>query len=159
MMALGTSGTEGGKLGGKHGGCYFPMFLEGYAQVPPPSVPSVHNLFARPRGSAVAGSLLPFLYSSSSEESEGRRKRAANPSSAEVFVPSDHVALGFGDGGSAAGLLGHREGERPPISPSCLLKKGRERRQNRPANDELAGLLPQTSPLPTISAAMHQLRR
>ncbi len=158
MMALGTLGTEGGKHGGRHGGCYFAMFLVGYAQVPPSSVPSVHNLFARPRGSAVAGRLRWFLYSSSLEELEGRRIEVANPSNAEVFAPSDrssdHVPLGFGDGGSPAAPPGHRGAERQPTAPSCLLKKRAETAaagpRRGPANWQLAGLRPQTP-----SAASH----
>ena len=167
MMALGALSTEGGKHGGRHGGCCLPMFLVGYAQVPPSSVPSVHNLFARPRGSAVTGRLRRFLLSSSLEELEGRRIEEANPSSTEVFAPSDrssnHLPLGIGDGGSPAAPPGHREAERPPTLHSCLLKKGQEGgpngRKTGPANCQLAGLPPLASAIPTVSLPRLQLRR
>lgn len=49
--------------------------------------------------------------------------------------------------------------ERPSTTPSCLLKKGPNGRQSGPANDELAGLPPQTSPFPTVWLQGPQLRR
>lgn len=148
MIALGTLSTEGGLLGGKHGGRHSPVFLATYAAVLRPSLPSDLFRFARPKGSALAGKVLRFFYSNLLEGSEGRRIERVSLGNAREIGPSNGPSmpapLGIVDGGECAGCLGLVGAERPPTTPSCPLKKRAERRQRGPANCQLAGLRPQT---------------
>lgn len=148
MIALGTMSLEGRELGGEHGGRHFGVVPVAYAQKRRPSLPSDLFGFARPRGSAVAGWVLRFLYSYLLEGSEGKRKERVSLGYAEEVGPSNGPSMfapvGSEDGGECAGCLGLAEAERPPTAPSCPLKKRAERGQSGPANCQLAGLRPQT---------------